>query len=224
MTQMAALDVGATLAYWRRDKDKALDDLREIQPTIFPSVPRIFEKIYEQAQGKADGGRQGQGAGEGGRRGQEGPRARARGRGARARAQEGVRAGRQAGPQRGPRPVRGQPAFRRDGGRARGPRDAGVLRRLRGADPGGLRRDRDLGRGGGQHARRLPLRHGRQGRAGHGDQDRRGPRRRGPRRDPDQGPARLRRLPRAARRRPTSPSTASGSRPATSARWTTTAS
>jgi long-chain acyl-CoA synthetase len=55
MTQMAALDVGATLAYWRRDKDKALDDLREIQPTIFPSVPRIFEKIYEQAQGKADG-------------------------------------------------------------------------------------------------------------------------------------------------------------------------
>jgi len=56
MTQMAALDVGATLAFWRGDKDKALDDLREIKPTIFPSVPRIFEKIYEQAQGKAGGG------------------------------------------------------------------------------------------------------------------------------------------------------------------------
>jgi long-chain acyl-CoA synthetase len=55
MTQMAALDVGGTLAYWSRDKDKALDDLREVKPTIFPSVPRIFEKIYEQAQGKADG-------------------------------------------------------------------------------------------------------------------------------------------------------------------------
>jgi long-chain acyl-CoA synthetase len=55
MTQMAAIDAGGTLAYWRRDKDKALDDLRELRPTIFPSVPRIFEKIYEQAQGKADG-------------------------------------------------------------------------------------------------------------------------------------------------------------------------
>lgn len=55
MTQMAALDVGATLAFWRRDKDKALDDLREIKPTVFPSVPRIFEKIYEQARAKADG-------------------------------------------------------------------------------------------------------------------------------------------------------------------------
>jgi long-chain acyl-CoA synthetase len=55
MTQMATLDVGATLAYWRGDKDKALDDLREIGPTIFPSVPRIFEKIYEEAQGKAGG-------------------------------------------------------------------------------------------------------------------------------------------------------------------------
>jgi long-chain acyl-CoA synthetase len=59
MTQMATLDVGATLAYWRGDKDKALDDLREIKPTIFPSVPRIFEKIYEQAQEKAGGGLKG---------------------------------------------------------------------------------------------------------------------------------------------------------------------
>src|SRR5215208_1733642 len=56
MTQMATLDTGATLAFWRGDKDKALDDLREIKPTIFPSVPRIFEKIYEQAQEKAGGG------------------------------------------------------------------------------------------------------------------------------------------------------------------------
>src|SRR5215210_6368586 len=59
MTQMATIDVGATLAYWRGDKDKALDDLREIKPTIFPSVPRIFEKIYEQAQEKAGGGLKG---------------------------------------------------------------------------------------------------------------------------------------------------------------------
>ena len=59
MTQMATLDMGATLAYWRGDKDKALDDLREIKPTIFPSVPRIFEKIYEQAQEKGGGGLKG---------------------------------------------------------------------------------------------------------------------------------------------------------------------
>src|SRR5215213_3634266 len=61
MTQMATLDTGATLAFWRGDKDKALDDLREIKPTIFPSVPRIFEKIYEQAQEKAGGGIKGKG-------------------------------------------------------------------------------------------------------------------------------------------------------------------
>ena len=49
MTQMAVLDVGATLAFWQRDKDKALEDLKEIAPTHFPSVPRVFEKIYEEA-------------------------------------------------------------------------------------------------------------------------------------------------------------------------------
>jgi long-chain acyl-CoA synthetase len=59
MTQMEALDVGATLAFWRGDKDKALDDLREVKPTIFPSVPRMFEKIYDQAQEKAGGGPKG---------------------------------------------------------------------------------------------------------------------------------------------------------------------
>src|SRR4051794_11328635 len=56
MTQMAAIDVGATLAFWRGDKKKALDDLREIKPTVFPSVPRIFEKIYDEAHEKAGGG------------------------------------------------------------------------------------------------------------------------------------------------------------------------
>ena len=60
MTQMATLDTGATLAFWQRDKDKALEDLKEIKPTIFPSVPRIFEKIYEQAAEKAERRHQGQ--------------------------------------------------------------------------------------------------------------------------------------------------------------------
>jgi long-chain acyl-CoA synthetase len=55
MTQMVALDVGGCIGYWQRDKEKMLDDLQEIQPTHFPAVPRIFEKIYEKAQQKADG-------------------------------------------------------------------------------------------------------------------------------------------------------------------------
>ena len=55
MTQMAVLDVGGTLAYWQRDKDKAMDDRREVAPTHFPAGPRIFEKIYEEARGRAEG-------------------------------------------------------------------------------------------------------------------------------------------------------------------------
>jgi long-chain acyl-CoA synthetase len=55
MTQMVGLDLGATLGFWQRDKEKMLEDLKEIAPTHFPAVPRIFEKIYEQARSKADG-------------------------------------------------------------------------------------------------------------------------------------------------------------------------
>jgi long-chain acyl-CoA synthetase len=55
MTQMAVIDIGGTLAYWQRDKDKALDDLKEIAPTHFPTVPRILEKIYEGARKEASG-------------------------------------------------------------------------------------------------------------------------------------------------------------------------
>ena len=56
VTQMVALDVGATIAYWERDKEKAMDNLREVKPTHFPSVPRIFEKIEEEARKQAGGG------------------------------------------------------------------------------------------------------------------------------------------------------------------------
>jgi long-chain acyl-CoA synthetase len=56
MLQMFALDVGATLAYWDGDKDNLIDNLREVRPTHFPAVPRIFEKIHAQALAKADGG------------------------------------------------------------------------------------------------------------------------------------------------------------------------
>jgi long-chain acyl-CoA synthetase len=55
MTQMVAIDLGACIGYWQRDKDKMLEDLKEIAPTHFPAVPRIFEKIYEQARAEAGG-------------------------------------------------------------------------------------------------------------------------------------------------------------------------
>jgi long-chain acyl-CoA synthetase len=55
MTQMVAIDTGATIAYWERDKEKAMDNLKEVEPTFFPTVPRILEKIYEGAQKEADG-------------------------------------------------------------------------------------------------------------------------------------------------------------------------
>ena len=55
MTQMVSLDVGACIGYWRREKELMLDDLAELKPTHFPAVPRIFEKIYEQAHDQADG-------------------------------------------------------------------------------------------------------------------------------------------------------------------------
>ena len=56
-TQMVALDTGGTLAYWQRDSRRLLDDLRDVRPTHFPSVPRIFEKIFTAATSNASGAR-----------------------------------------------------------------------------------------------------------------------------------------------------------------------
>ena len=53
--QMLVIDIGGTLAYWERDKDKILDNLQEVEPTHFAAVPRIFEKIYARATAQADG-------------------------------------------------------------------------------------------------------------------------------------------------------------------------
>jgi long-chain acyl-CoA synthetase len=54
LIQFGTFDLGATLAYWERDPLKILPNLAEIQPTYFPSVPRIFEKIYTAATANAD--------------------------------------------------------------------------------------------------------------------------------------------------------------------------
>ncbi len=49
LIQLGSFDLGATLAYWERDPLKILPNLSEVKPTYFPSVPRIFEKIYTAA-------------------------------------------------------------------------------------------------------------------------------------------------------------------------------
>jgi long-chain acyl-CoA synthetase len=49
LIQLGSFDLGATLAYWERDPLKILPNLVELKPTYFPSVPRIFEKIYTAA-------------------------------------------------------------------------------------------------------------------------------------------------------------------------------
>jgi long-chain acyl-CoA synthetase len=49
LIQLGSFDLGATLAYWERDPTKILPNLAELKPTYFPSVPRIFEKIYTTA-------------------------------------------------------------------------------------------------------------------------------------------------------------------------------
>jgi long-chain acyl-CoA synthetase len=49
LIQFGSFDLGATLAYWERDPMKIVPNLSEVKPTYFPSVPRIFEKIYTTA-------------------------------------------------------------------------------------------------------------------------------------------------------------------------------
>jgi long-chain acyl-CoA synthetase len=54
LIQFGTVALGATLAYWQRDPLKIIPDLVEVKPTYFPSVPRIFEKIYTAATAAAE--------------------------------------------------------------------------------------------------------------------------------------------------------------------------
>ncbi|MFL5891221.1 MAG: AMP-dependent synthetase/ligase [Solirubrobacterales bacterium] len=54
LIQFGTVALGATLAYWQRDPLKIISDLAEVKPTYFPSVPRIFEKIYTAATAAAE--------------------------------------------------------------------------------------------------------------------------------------------------------------------------
>ncbi|HEV2075374.1 MAG TPA: long-chain fatty acid--CoA ligase [Thermoleophilaceae bacterium] len=54
LVQFVTIDLGATLAYWERDPQRIVPNLMELKPTYFPSVPRIFEKIYTMATANAE--------------------------------------------------------------------------------------------------------------------------------------------------------------------------
>jgi long-chain acyl-CoA synthetase len=49
LIQFLSFDLGGNIAYWERDPLKIVPNLVEVKPDYFPSVPRIFEKIYTAA-------------------------------------------------------------------------------------------------------------------------------------------------------------------------------
>jgi long-chain acyl-CoA synthetase len=51
LIQLAAFDLGSTLAYFGGDTQQIVPELMEVKPTYLPSVPRVFEKIYTLAHG-----------------------------------------------------------------------------------------------------------------------------------------------------------------------------
>jgi long-chain acyl-CoA synthetase len=54
LIQFGSFDLGTTIAFWERDPLKIMPNLAELHPTYFPSVPRIFEKIYTTATSAMD--------------------------------------------------------------------------------------------------------------------------------------------------------------------------
>lgn len=46
LIQLISFDVDGTIAYFGGDTKQIIAELSEVKPTYFPSVPRIFEKIY----------------------------------------------------------------------------------------------------------------------------------------------------------------------------------
>ena len=121
LIQLGSFDLGATIAYWERDPLKILPNLAELKPTYFPSVPRIFEKIYTAATSGMEK--------EGGlkkaifdwsiRVGEKDARRRTRGPQAGLPAAQAVRVRRQAGALENPRPVRRQACASRSPARRR---------------------------------------------------------------------------------------------------------
>jgi long-chain acyl-CoA synthetase len=54
LIQFASIELGVTIAYWSRDTNMIIADIAQVGPTFFPSVPRMFEKIYALAAGSME--------------------------------------------------------------------------------------------------------------------------------------------------------------------------
>ncbi len=52
LIQLLCIDTGCGIAYATGDATQILAEIREVRPTLLPSVPRIFEKLYTAAQGR----------------------------------------------------------------------------------------------------------------------------------------------------------------------------
>ncbi len=53
LVQADCLEVGSTIAYWGGDTNQIVAELGQLHPTVLPSVPRIFEKVYALGQSMA---------------------------------------------------------------------------------------------------------------------------------------------------------------------------
>jgi long-chain acyl-CoA synthetase len=51
LIQADNIEVGAAIAYWGGDTTQIVTELGQVKPTVLPSVPRIFEKVYAVATG-----------------------------------------------------------------------------------------------------------------------------------------------------------------------------
>jgi long-chain acyl-CoA synthetase len=51
LVQADCVEVGATIAYWGGNATQIVAELGQVKPTVLPSVPRIFEKVYAVASG-----------------------------------------------------------------------------------------------------------------------------------------------------------------------------
>ena len=60
--QLASFDVGSGIVYWGGDALQIIAELMQVNPTYFPSVPRIFEKLYALALSMAESEEQLRGA------------------------------------------------------------------------------------------------------------------------------------------------------------------
>jgi long-chain acyl-CoA synthetase len=54
LIQFATFELGAAIAYWSRDPKQIIADIAQVNPSYFPSVPRMFEKIYTLATAAVD--------------------------------------------------------------------------------------------------------------------------------------------------------------------------